>query len=174
MELLVARHVSGAPVVSGGEVVGVVSATDLLAFAAGVAETSSSDSAEGEPDDAPASLSEEETPATYFTEMRAEDRSDVTERLDPGASRSTALDTHTVAEAMTGPPVLAMSPGTPVDAAADYMRQAQIHRVLVMTGQRLHGIVTTTDIANAVADHRIAKQTYVFDGPRGVFRGGRT
>jgi hypothetical protein len=33
MEQLAAHHVSGAPVVSGGKVVGVISATDLLEFA---------------------------------------------------------------------------------------------------------------------------------------------
>jgi hypothetical protein len=34
MELLLTRHVSGAPVVFGGKVVGVISATDLLSFTA--------------------------------------------------------------------------------------------------------------------------------------------
>ena len=36
MELLVARHVTGVPVVSGGEVVGIVSNSDLLALASAV------------------------------------------------------------------------------------------------------------------------------------------
>ncbi|MGH7713105.1 MAG: CBS domain-containing protein, partial [Gemmatimonadaceae bacterium] len=34
MALLASRHVSGAPVVTGGKVVGVISSTDLLDFAA--------------------------------------------------------------------------------------------------------------------------------------------
>lgn len=37
MELFAHHHVSGAPVVAGGRIVGVVSATDLMMFAASLA-----------------------------------------------------------------------------------------------------------------------------------------
>ena len=52
---------------------------------------------------------------------------------------------------MTRVPLHALTPETFVPIAADYIRRAKIHRVLVMKGQELLGIVTTSDIADAVA-----------------------
>ena len=43
------------------------------------------------------------------------------------------------------------------------MREHAIHRVLVMEQDRLRGIVTTSDIAAAVADHKLTTRTYVFE-----------
>ena len=84
------------------------------------------------------------------------------------------LEEHTVSEAMTRTPVHALTPDIFVTIAADYMRRAKIHRVLVMKGQRLLGVVTTTDITNAVADGKLTAHTYVFDRlPAGVVRSRR-
>jgi CBS domain-containing protein len=73
------------------------------------------------------------------------------------------LEEHTVSEAMTCAPVHALTPETFVTIAADYMRRAKIHRVLVMAGRKLLGVVTTSDITNAVADGKLTAHTYVFD-----------
>jgi CBS domain-containing protein len=73
----------------------------------------------------------------------------------------TPLDEVMVAEVMTRI-VHSLSPECSVEEAAGFMRQAQIHRVLVMKDGQLLGIVTTTDVAKAVADHRIGHRTYVF------------
>jgi CBS domain-containing protein len=108
------RHVSGAPVVSGRHVVGVVSLTDL----AEVAEMPSPD--------------------------------------------SNPLDDRTVGEVMNRQ-VFSLPPDTFVDKAADVMRTADMHRVLVMDGDALIGLVTTRDLANAVADHQLTTRRYVFD-----------
>ena len=35
-----------------------------------------------------------------------------------------------------------------------------------MTGRKLVGLVTTSDITNAVADGKLTVHTYVFDPPR--------
>ena len=43
------------------------------------------------------------------------------------------------------------------------MRTADVHRVLVMDGESLLGVVTTRDIADAVADHQLTTRRYVFD-----------
>ena len=73
MEILVARHLSGAPVVSGDRVVGVISAGDLLSFAAA---PSSDDERQAEPTivddwDEPAEWEDDEASesASYFTDM---------------------------------------------------------------------------------------------------------
>lgn len=122
MALLSDRHISGAPVVDGGKVVGVFSATDLLAY---IAEL---DSAQ---------------PSVSFRR------------------RQTPLEELTVSEVMTRG-VKSLPPDSSVELAAAFMQRMQIHRVLVMEGAHLLGIVTTTDLAKAVAEHRIGNRTYVF------------
>lgn len=170
MELLVTRHVSGMPVVSGGEVVGVVSTTDLMAFASGLLEGSSDDApfpaSDGAEDDVNDGVTQVDEPmASYFTDLWSEERDDVSSRLEADVDSTSALDSQTVADVMTRPPLCTMLPDTPVDQAAGDMRRAGVHRVLVMTGNRLEGIVTTTDVANAVADHQAVIRTFVFDQP---------
>jgi CBS domain-containing protein len=168
MELFITRHVSGAPVLSGNDVVGVVSATDLLSFIAGLPLSDAPRAADPSAADDSGPTDGEEPPARYFTDLWSEDYADVTDRFAvPSAAEASPLDAHTVGEAMTRLPVCALPPATPVDVAAAYMRRAQIHRILVMTGPRLEGIVTTTDITNAVADHRVAPPLHVFGTPRG-------
>ena len=120
--ILADNHIGGAPVVKGTKVVGVVSATDLLAYLADL---------------------DEEVPS---------------DTLRP---RRTSLDDVTVSEIMTRN-TKSLSPDTSVEVAAEFMLKNQIHRVLVMDGQRLLGMVTMSDVAKAVAEHRIAHRLYVF------------
>ena len=120
--ILADNHVGGAPVLQGGKVVGVFSATDLLA---------------------------------YITDLNAGPPSESLRR------RRTSLEEVTVSELMTRDLKFLASNCT-VEQAADFMRLNQIHRVLVMDGQKLVGIVTTTDVAKAVAQHRVRTNTYVF------------
>ena len=125
MELLSERHVSGAPVVDGGKVVGVFSASDLLAFLADLNDT---------------------TPSLTFRRRRG---------------RTAPLEDVTVDEVMTRK-VQSLPPDCSVDEAAALMGEKQIHRVLVMHGDVLLGIVSTSDVARAVAEHRLGSRTYVF------------
>lgn len=125
MELLSERHVSGAPVVDGGKVVGVFSASDLLAFFADLNDT---------------------TPSLTFRRRRG---------------RTAPLEDVTVDEVMTRK-VQSLPPDCSVDEAAALMGEKQIHRVLVMHGDVLLGIVSTSDVARAVAEHRLGSRTYVF------------
>lgn len=172
MDLFAARHISGAPVVLSGEVIGVVSATDLLEFAAalkGAAADEPQAPASDEWGELPGWETETEPPATYFLEAWSEIEPDVEERFAgvKGPEWNT-LEEHTVSEAMTRAPLVRMTPTDLVETAAAYMRRAGVHRVLVMDGRRLAGIVTTTDLARAVADHKLTTRTYVFEtgGPR--------
>ncbi len=125
MELLSERHVSGAPVVDGGKVVGVFSASDLLAFLADLNDT---------------------TPSLRFRRRRGP---------------TTPLEDVTVDEVMTRK-VQSLPPDCSVDEAAVLMGEKQIHRVLVMQEDVLLGIVSTFDVAKAVAEHRLGSRTYVF------------
>ena len=172
MEVLASNRISGAPVVAGDRVIGVVSATDLLQLAAGLpgvpTERELMPDLLDDDSDArgfPSVLStDEESSALYYTDLWDDAGATVVERMSgPANSEWNSLEEHTVAEAMTRLPVHALTPDTFVTVAADYMRRARIHRVLVMSGSKLLGVVTTSDITNAVADGKLTVHTYVFD-----------
>lgn len=170
MEILTVRHLSGAPVVSGQKVVGVISAGDLLSFAAAPApedeqqaETTLADEwdepAEWKDDDAPQS-------ASFFTDMWNEHTEDANDVIDTqGETSSDVLSNHLVEEAMTKT-IRWLSPNADVRSAADMMRQYGVHRILVVSRGRLVGLVSAMDIANAVADRKLTSRAYVIDRNR--------
>jgi CBS domain-containing protein len=165
LNVFLTHNVRGAPVLSGAHVVGVVSTTDLLDF---VAEPPSEMARE---EDESAQRDEwvegEASPSAYFVDLWHQIDDDVSERFrvnkEEGAD---LLASHTVSEAMTRI-ACSLSPATPVDAAARYMRDHGIHRVLVQDGEELLGVVTTTDITNAVADHRVGTRSFIFNRDSG-------
>ena len=173
MDVLTSKRISGAPVMAGDEVIGVVSATDLLQLAAAVPGVPTErehrpelldDEQQGEAtepdlrDDGPAAL--------FFTDLWDDAGATVVERMAmPETAEWNALEEYTVSEAMTRAPIHSLTPDTFVTIAADYMRRAKIHRILVMSGRRLTGVVTTSDITNAVADGKLTARTFVFDRP---------
>lgn len=167
MEILSSRHVSGAPVVSGQKVVGVISAGDLLSFAAA---PPGDDEREAKPtlaerwneteewDD-----DEESESASFFTDMWDEHTEETTDVIDSdGESSPDVMSNHLVEEAMTKT-IRWLSPDADVRSAADMMRQYRVHRVLVVTRGRLVGLVSAMDIAKAVADRKLTAHTYVFE-----------
>lgn len=181
--LFAEKHVSGAPVVSNAQVVGVLSQSDILEFVTGSPST--------EPSGVDVRVSEEETaqrplptwpevedtPPSFFaqswTELGDESPSAQlleTEELEPASGYEVpVLAAHTVDELMSRK-LHAVHPTTEVDKAADHMRRTGIHRVLVMDGKELLGILSSLDVAKAVADHRVATRVYVF-GRRAENRG---
>lgn len=175
MELLVSSHVSGAPVVAQHRVVGVVSVTDLLGFAATTPTVTDEARLDAglEELEADAEHDEGDEPSSnWFVEMRADEETDVAERFREMGARRAASDwfaEHTVSEVMNDS-VCSLPSSTRVDQAADFMRTAAIHRVLVMDDGVLMGIVSMKDIADAVADHRLTDRTYVFGGATHVDR----
>jgi len=174
MDLLTTRHITGAPVVAGGKVVGVVSLTDLAEFAASTpgVPTQRQEVAEWEFENAVDWLDGEEPPSAFFLQLWDDAGADVSERMSEADSpKWNVLEAHTVAEVMSRK-VAALSSETPVEHAATVMRRAAIHRVLVMDNGNLLGVVTTTDIADAVADHKLTTRVYVF-GAKASERGAR-
>ena len=171
MELFVGAHVSGAPVVAQRRVVGVVSVTDLLSFAAAAPGIPDETRLEASIEELEANdqLGEDDEPAaSWFVEHRLDEESDAAEHFAATGARRMVLDRfadHTVSEVMNDN-VCSLPSTTRVDQAADFMRTAGIHRVLVMDDGKLVGIVSMKDIADAVADHRLTERTYIFGGPR--------
>lgn len=170
MDVLTTHHITGAPVVSGRKVVGVVSLTDLAEFAAsspGVPPFRQPIADVDEWENAGDSAYLDAPPSAYFLELSDDAGADVVARFGQTETPEwNSLEDHTVGEAMNRR-ISVLPPDAPVDHAAAVMRRAGIHRVLVMDGSELLGVLTTTDIANAVADHRVTTRICVFGNSRG-------
>ena len=161
VELLSARHITGAPVAtSAGRVVGVISANDVLAFEAdtpGVpTERPEQPEQNGlEPPEEAEWEQEAEAPGAYFSDLWADAGADVGERFaELKGPEWDVLAEHTVAEAMSRG-VRSLQPDTSVADAAAYMLKERIHRAVVLDDGELVGIVTATDIMRAVAERRV-------------------
>ncbi|MCI0433080.1 MAG: CBS domain-containing protein [Gemmatimonadetes bacterium] len=147
IDVLSVRRISGAPVVAGGgRVVGVISASDVLGFVASMAgvphdeDGADRDDAGGE--DAAAGLLAgywDDTDADVVTRMDAEWRADWDR-----------LDEHTASEAMTRK-LHTLPPSAGIADAARHMVKAGIHRLLVVEGDQLVGVVSTMDLVKAIA-----------------------
>jgi CBS domain-containing protein len=178
LELLTERHIGGAPVMNDGRVVGVVTAADLMAFEAGTAPApvEREDQLEvGELAPTLEELEDEETvpPSAFFTEWWTDAGADVVERGRAVAEPEwDVLAEHTVAEAMSTS-LLWVAPQEPVARAAALMGSREVHRLLVLERGRLVGILTTTDIARAVADGRLSDPTAARRGGRPRAPAGR-
>jgi predicted transcriptional regulator len=131
--LLDDRHITGAPVVSNGQVVGVISVSDLMSFEAATP---------GIPRD---------RPRQWWQDAGA----DLVERFQEVSSPEwDVLVEHTVSEAMNRS-VCSIGPDADAAEAAAYMLRAGVHRLLVTDESELVGIITTTDIVRAVAEQRL-------------------
>lgn len=172
MQLLAMQRLSGAPVVTGGRVIGVISATDLAGFASELPGVPVGHDEHAELEDwetAPEWTEGDDSPAAYFTEMWSDAGADVEERIeDAGSPEWDALSEHTVAEAMTAE-VCALPPTATVVAAADYMRRANVHRIIVLDHGHLVGVLSAMDIARAIGEGKLGERRTRFDRepPRG-------
>jgi CBS domain-containing protein len=166
VDLFVSRHVSGAPVLDGQRVVGVVSATDVLEFVATnppVPRQRADQREIGEWAELPASEPEDAAPGAYFAEMWEDADAETAQRFaDSDGPEWDVFAEHTVQEVMTRS-VCALPSTQSITAAADYMKTAGVHRLLVIDEGKLVGIITSTDIARAVADHQLQEVRLVFD-----------
>jgi len=145
--LLADEGISGAPVTnSAGEVVGVVSAKDILSAAA-----------EGVPlpDAADGLVAEQWFDEVSYVDARTQPPDVDWDRVWPAAR---GLDARTVDEIMSRTK-LSVEPSTSVEALATYMTERAIHRSLVMVDDRLVGIVTTYDILRAVARGKLVARS---------------
>jgi CBS domain-containing protein len=156
LQILAAEHVGGVPVVAGVAVVGVVSAADLLELEASAA--AGEDDESGSPldpwDFAPEPPEGEEAPARFFLEGWQGAEDDLSARLAQARAVGWRLDVRTASDVMTRR-LCTTQPGASVRQAARAMIDHCVHRLLVMEGGALVGVVTTTDVVRAIADGRI-------------------
>jgi len=154
-EVFASRRISGAPVVAGVDLVGVISSSDLLEFEStspGSPRHRPEQSEWGELEDAREWEGDDAPPSYYFTDFWADAGADVLERIETSEGPEwNHLGERTVGEAMT-PSVWSLESATPVQQAARLMLDNRIHRVLVVDDGMLVGIVSASDIVRAVAD----------------------
>ena len=151
--LLADNEISGAPVVDAdGEVLGVVSMTDIIRLAGSEADIHVSPrpfvagefSTEAPPQD---EYEEEQDVVDYFQLIHAPL---VRPRPAEGAATGSDLDEYDVREIMT----LAnfhTHPDSDLRELAAFLLRGRIHRALVMEDDRLVGIVTTVDLLRTMA-----------------------
>jgi len=171
MEILSDQHVSGAPVVSGSRVVGVISAGDLLSFAAAPPpeEDRRTEPTLADEWEEPAELNEasddgeDDASHAYFTEMWDEHIEDTDEVIETqGESTPDTMSNYLVEDVMSKT-IRWLSPDADVRSAAEMMREYGVHRVLVCNRGRLVGLVSAIDIAKAVASRKLSNHIYVLD-----------
>jgi CBS domain-containing protein len=154
IEVLDQRHISGAPVVAGGAVVGILSVSDVLALE--VASPTVPVAHPERPEQGELETPEEwvegaEAPSAYFTDLWDDAGVDVVERIRQAEGPEwDVLAEHTVGEAMTAG-VRCVRADASLKEAAGYMLDQTIHRAIVLDGDTFAGLVTTTDFLRAVA-----------------------
>lgn len=156
-ELLDSRHVEAAPVLAGSTLAGVVSVTDLVAFAAWQPELPEGPAGPewGEWPQAEEWEEGVEPPAAFYQDLWLDAGGDLADALaEISAAGGSAFSQHTVSEVMTRR-ILSIQPSAPARTAAQAMLRASVHRLLVMDDGRLAGLLTTSDLVAAVADGRL-------------------
>ncbi|MFB6097971.1 MAG: CBS domain-containing protein [Salinibacter sp.] len=127
-EFLIDHEISGAPVVKDGQLVGVISLTDIARYS----------STAGDP--------AAERPAAYYrTELEAqyadEDLEDL--RVSQGGD--------TTAEHVMTPQIYDVNEHTSLQQVAQVMHRSGIHRVFVTTDGEVRGVITALDMLKVVA-----------------------
>lgn len=134
-DLLIGKRIGGVPVVQHDTVVGMVSRSDF-ARVVSLDRTLAGLIAEGD-------WQEEFAPGAAPEPTRLP------------AQLATAMEGRTVRQAMVSAPVT-VSPDTPIDAVARVLVTHHLHRVLVVEGQTLRGVISAFDIVRLVASRRLA------------------
>jgi CBS domain-containing protein len=158
VELLAEKRASGLPVVSNGNLVGIITAGDILEFSA----NAPSEPTTGEPPEEWVEREENwdeeegtEEVAAYYFEAWPAPAGDVAERFaHMDTSEWDVLAEYTVADVMSRR-LLTLPPDSALPDAARFMMRHGVHRVLVVEDGELVGIATTFDFVRAIAEGRV-------------------
>lgn len=158
--VLAEAGISGAPVVSGQELVGVISSTDLVEFETtnpGSPRQRDDGSDWGEIETGPVlDGSDEAEPGVYFTEMWEDAGAEVLARFEADTPEWNRMAEVTVGSVMTTS-VVSLPPDAEVREAARIMAMAGVHRILVVDAAGdLVGLVSASDVVRAVAERGLA------------------
>lgn len=127
-EFLIDRDISGAPVVREGELVGVISLTDIARYSSTAGEPASK---------RPTNFYRSELESTYAEE----DLDNL--RVSEGGD--------TTAEHVMTPQIYDVNEHTSVQQVAQVMHRSGIHRVFVTSNGEIRGVITALDMLKVVA-----------------------
>lgn len=151
VEVLRAAGVSGAPVLRGETLVGVLSATDILEFEVEAPNVPREQEAEVEVEE-PSDEDLDDAPGAYFVDRWSDAEADVWIRIsESDGPEWDRLQEYEVAEVMSQD-LIALPPDASIALAARRMVDEQVHRVLVLDGDELIGVVSSFDIVRSVAE----------------------
>ena len=132
MGVLNNKHISGVPVVDeGGDLVGVVSITDLLSF--GVNLDSSGN---------------EHSVSDFHTSPAMDGLAQINSLLEP----NTDVMDHPI-QSLMSPNVVTAEERTPIGELADILVSRKIHRLVIVRNKKAVGIVSVGDILRALRDN---------------------
>lgn len=157
MEGLSSNHLSGAPVVSGEKVVGVISMTDILSFIASEPEPEEHEEGEETAADSWDEPVVDDEDGDFESALNADVWDEALTPENPLTARN-VLEQHTVEEAMTRE-VFSLTSSASVREAATLMGKRGIHRVVVVDRGALTGIISALDIARAVSEKGLRGRT---------------
>jgi CBS domain-containing protein len=150
-ELFAMEGVSGAPVVSDGRVVGVISASDIVDFAASMPRVL--------PARPPSQQREsrvqhgwEAGTERFYAEYGPP--GELLQRYTSDEAAADALREHLVRDLMTAH-VLSLPPDTELHEAATFMLENGVHRLIVLEDGEVVGMVSTFDFLRALAERRL-------------------
>jgi CBS domain-containing protein len=148
-DLFAAEGISGAPVIQGDEVVGVLSVRDVLDFAASLPPSQDEVPRETGDDE---ELDYDDEGTRFFVDLWDEAPADVLARLEASEMGGwDVLAEHEVSEIMTRK-VISVSPEATIREVARELLSHRIHRIVVMEDDHLAGLVTTTDLVRHLAE----------------------
>jgi CBS domain-containing protein len=134
-EVLLRHRIGGAPVVDGGKVVGIISRSDLLKHRQ-------------------VEQSQAEAVSAYYLEPYDADAAAPAERQRVAEAVAARWPQATVGDVMTRE-LLRVAPDAPLAAVARTMLERRVHRVLVMEGTELVGLVSSLDLIRLFAEGRV-------------------
>lgn len=137
-DLLLRQRVSGVPVVEGGNVVGVVSRSDVVR-------------------QLEVERSQLETIAAFYLEPFDVETESESQRRELPEAVGARLEKLRVRDAMVRD-VLSVAPDASLAAAARLMVERRVHRLLVVEGGRLAGLVSALDLVALVASGRLVER----------------
>ncbi|MGI9590628.1 MAG: CBS domain-containing protein [Myxococcota bacterium] len=130
-ERFISHQVGGFPVLEHGKLVGLVTRSDLVRV-----------------------LDLEHTIDDLIAERAESAGAPADSSQSRGARIGARLEAMTVADVMVRD-VITVAPETPVEDAARAMIEARVHRLPVVEGDQLVGLVTGLDLARAIAEGRL-------------------
>ena len=144
--ILSTESITGVPVVAANQVVGVISASDIVEFAGGH-ETGLANGAEHWDD------IDDEMERELEAELSPHEleEAEIADQMEDSSRNDVELFTEFTAGDLMTRKLCSLPSATPLDKAAREMVRTGVHRLLVMDNHELVGIATSMDFLRAVA-----------------------